>query len=250
MVSTVRVTACAAVLLLTFASVSRPTSADAAQAVTADDVIARNLAARGGAEKLRSLNSVKITAVVTAQGMELPMTSWAMRPNRLRRDTKFQDQNIVMAFDGKTVWGINPMTGSTAPQEVTGPQADLTRDEATFDPLFLTYKERGHTIELVGTETVDGTEAYHLKVTKKNGSIEHYYLNAATALEMRTVSTLERNGMTAEVTTDLGDYQTVDGMQVAFSMKQSMRGNLVAQVKLQKVEFNVPIEDDLFRMPK
>jgi outer membrane lipoprotein-sorting protein len=250
MVSTVRVTACAAVLLLTFASVSRPTSADAAQAVTVDDVIARNLAARGGAEKLRSLNSVKITAVVTAQGMELPMTSWAMRPNRLRRDTKFQDQNIVMAFDGKTVWNINPMTGSTAPQEVTGPQADLTRDEATFDPLFLTYKERGHTIELVGTETVDGTEAYHLKVTKKNGSIEHYYLNAATALEMRTVSTLERNGMTAEVTTDLGDYQTVDGMQVAFSMKQSMRGNLVAQVKLQKVEFNVPIEDDLFRMPK
>jgi outer membrane lipoprotein-sorting protein len=250
MVSTVRVTACAAVLLLTFASVSRPTSADAAQAVTVDDVIARNLAARGGAEKLRSLNSVKITAVVTAQGMELPMTSWAMRPNRLRRDTKFQDQNIVMAFDGKTVWGINPMTGSTAPQEVTGPQADLTRDEATFDPLFLTYKERGHTIELVGTETVDGTEAYHLKVMKKNGSIEHYYLNAATALEMRTVSTLERNGMTAEVTTDLGDYQTVDGMQVAFSMKQSMRGNLVAQVKLQKVEFNVPIEDDLFRMPK
>jgi outer membrane lipoprotein-sorting protein len=250
MVSTVRVTACAAVLLLTFASVSRPTSADAAQAVTVDDVIARNLAARGGAEKLRSLNSVKITAVVTAQGMELPMTSWAMRPNRLRRDTKFQDQNIVMAFDGKTVWNINPMTGSTAPQEVTGPQADLTRDEATFDPLFLTYKERGHTIELVGTETVDGTEAYHLKVTKKNGSIEHYYLNAATALEMRTVSTLERNGMTAEVTTDLGDYQTVDGMQVAFSMKQSMRGNLVAQVKLQKVEFNVRIEDDLFRMPK
>ena len=87
-------------------------------------------------------------------------------------------------------------------------------------------------------------------MTKKNGSIEHYYLNAATALEMRTVTTLERNGMTAEVTTDLGDYQTVDGMQVAFSMKQSIRGNVVAQVKWQKVEFNVPMEDDLFRMPK
>jgi hypothetical protein len=133
---------------------------------------------------------------------------------------------------------------------LTGPQADLTRDEATFDPLFLTYKERGHAIELVGTETVEGTEVHHLKVTKKSGSIEHYYLNAATGLEMRTVSTLERNGMTAEVTTDLSDYQTVDGMQVAFSMKQSMNGNVVTQVKLQKVEFNVPIQEDLFRMPK
>ena len=97
-----------------------------------------------------------------------------------------------MAFDGKTVWGINPMTGSTAPQELTGPQADLTRDEATFDPLFLTYKERGHAIELVGTETVEGTEAHHLKVTKKNGSIEHYYLNAATGTRDASRLTLER----------------------------------------------------------
>ena len=245
-----RVSACASVLLLTFASVGQPARVDAAQAVTVEDVIAKNLAARGGAEKLRSLNSVKITGVVSTQGIEVPMTSWAMRPNRLRRETKFQDQNIVMAFDGKTVWGINPMTGSTAPQELTGPQADLTRDEAAFDPLLLTYKERGHSVEFVGTESVEGTEAYHLKVTKKSGSIEHYYLNAATGLEMRTVTTLERNGMTAEVTTDLGKYQTVDGMQVAFSLKQSVKGNVVAQVTLQKVEFNVPIEEDFFRMPK
>jgi outer membrane lipoprotein-sorting protein len=250
MLGILRVTACAAVMLLTFMPAVTPSAAAAAQAATLDDVIAKNLAARGGAEKLRSLTSVKISGVITAQGMELPMTSWAMRPNRLRRETKFQDQNIVMAFDGKTVWGINPMTGSTAPQELTGPQADLTRDEATFDPLFLTYKERGHAIELVGNETVEGTEVHHLKVTKKSGSIEHYYLNASTGLEMRTVSTLERNGMTAEVTTDLSDYQTVDGMQVAFSMKQSMNGNVVTQVKLQKVEFNVPIQEDLFRMPK
>ena len=250
MVSTVRVAACALVLLSIVPSVGKPARIDAAQSVTVDDVIAKNLAARGGAEKLRTVKSVRLTGVISAQGLEMPMTSWAMRPNRFRRETKFQDQKIVMAFDGQTVWGINPMTGSTAPQEVTGPQADLTRDEATFDPLFLTYKDQGHTIELVGTEAVDGTDAYHLKVTKKNGSIEHYDLNAATALEMRTVTTLERNGMTAEVTTDLGDYQTVDGMQVAFSMKQSIRGNVVAQVKWQKVEFNVPMEDDLFRMPK
>ncbi len=250
MPASLRVTACAAILLLTSVSVATPSGADAGQAATVDDVIAKNLAARGGAEKLRSLNSVKITGIVTAQGMELPMTSWAMRPNRIRRETKFQEQNIVVAFDGTTVWGINPMMGSTTPQPITGPQADLTKDEASFDPLFLNYKERGHAIELVGTETVEGTQAHHLKVTKKNGTVEHHYLNASTGLEIRSVSTLEQGGMKAEITTDLSDYQSVDGMQVAFSMKQSMNGNLVVQVKLQKVEFNVPIEEELFRMPK
>jgi outer membrane lipoprotein-sorting protein len=239
-----RVPACAvAALLLTTAST-------AAQTPTVEEIVAKNLAARGGVEKLRSLNSVKITGIVTAQGMELPMTSWAKRPNRIRRDTKFQDQKIVVAFDGTTVWGINPMMGSTMPQQITGPQADLTREEASFDPLFLTYKERGHAVEFVGTETLEGTSAHHLKVTKKNGNIEHHYLNAETGLEIRSVSTLEQGGMKAEITTELGDYQSVDGMQVAFSMKQSMNGNPMVEVKLQKVEFNVPIDEELFKMPK
>ena len=70
MPASLRVTACAAVLLLTSVSVATPSGADAGQAATVDDVIAKNLAARGGAEKLRSLNSVKITGIVTAQGME------------------------------------------------------------------------------------------------------------------------------------------------------------------------------------
>jgi outer membrane lipoprotein-sorting protein len=244
MVASRRVVAAAVVLFLS------STAAAAQPAATVDDVIAKNLAARGGVEKLKSINTVKITGVVSAQGMELPMTSWSKRPNRLRRDTKFKDQNIVVAFDGTTVWGVNPMMGSTVPQEVTGPQAEMTRDDASFDPLFLNYKERGHTVELVGTETIEGTPAHHLKVTKKNGNVEHHYLNAETGLEMRTVFTLEQNGMKAEVTTDLTDYQNIDGMQVAFSMKQSMNGNPLLLVKLQKVEFNVPIDDEIFKMPK
>lgn len=244
MLASRRVVAAAVALFLS------STAAAGQPAATVDDVIAKNLAARGGVEKLKSINTVKITGVVSAQGMELPMTSWSKRPNRLRRDTKFKDQNIVVAFDGTTVWGVNPMMGSTVPQEVTGPQAEMTRDDASFDPLFLNYKERGHTVELVGTETIEGTPAHHLKVTKKNGNVEHHYLNAETGLEMRTVFTLEQNGMKAEVTTDLTDYQNIDGMQVAFSMKQSMNGNPLLQVKLQKVEFNVPIDDEIFKMPK
>ena len=111
MPASLRVTSSAALIVLLSAVTLNPVAADANQAMTVEDVIAKNLAARGGAEKLKSLTSVKITGVVSAQGMELPMTSWAMRPNRMRRDTKFQDQTIVIAFDGTTVL---EMTGPTA----------------------------------------------------------------------------------------------------------------------------------------
>lgn len=220
---------------------------DAAQ--TVDEIVAKNLEARGGVEKLKAMTTVKIVGKITAQGMELPMTSWAKRPNLMRRDTKFQDQLMVVAFDGTTVWGVNPMMGPT-PQALTGPQADMTRAEADFDPLFLDYRQKGHEIELVGTETIEGRRLQHLRVTKKNGQIHDYYLDADTGLEARLVTTLEHGGMKAEVTTELSDYREVDGLRIPFAMKQSMNGNPVVQVALEKVEFNIPIEDDLFRMGK
>lgn len=215
-----------------------------------DEIIARNLAARGGVEKLRSLETVKIAATVEARGMELPMETWAKRPNKMRRDQKLPDRTVTIAFDGTTVWRSDSMEAGGQPQPVPPAIAETTRDDASFDPLLLSYKERGHKIELVGTEEIDGMDLHHLRVTKKDGRIEHLYLSADTGLEVRTVSTVEQGGMKAEVRTDLSDYRTVEGLQIPFSLSQSMNGRPVLQIKLTKVEFNVPIEDQIFKQPK
>lgn len=221
----------------------------AASAQTVDEIIAKNLEARGGVERLRAVTTVKLVGTIEAQGMELPMTSWAKRPNMIRRDTKFQEKTMVVAFDGTTVWGINPMMGSS-PQALTGPQADMTREDADFDPLFLDYEQKGHKIELVGADTIQGRRVHHLRVTKKTGQVQDYFLDAESGLESRIVGTLEAGGIKAQVTTDLSDYREVDGLRVPFTMKQSMNGNPVAQISIEKVEFNVPIDDELFRMRK
>lgn len=219
-----------------------------ATAQTLDEVIAKNLAARGGVEKLRSLETVKATGVMEARGTEIPIATWAKRPNRMRRDQKLPDRTISVAFDGTTVWMLDSSVG--VPQEMTGPQADATRDEAIFDPLFLTYKERGHKIELVGNETLDGLAVHHLLVTKKSGSVEDHYLNAETGLEFRTVTVMEQAGVKAELRTDFSDYRALDGMQVPFSIRQFMNGNPVVRVRLKEFEFNVPIDDAIFSIPK
>ncbi|HET9266045.1 MAG TPA: hypothetical protein VFO14_23545 [Vicinamibacterales bacterium] len=217
---------------------------------TLDEIIAKNLAARGGVERLRSLETVKITATVEARGMELPLETWAKRPNKLRRDQKLPDRTVTVAFDGTRVWRSDTAEAGGQPQPVPADMAESTRDDASFDPLLLSYKERGHKIELVGAETIDGKALHHLRVTKKAGQIEHLYLSAETGLEVRTVSTMEQGGMRAEVQTDLSDYRTVDGMQVPFSLSQSMNGKPVLQISLTKVEFNLPIDDAVFTPSK
>jgi len=236
------------VALTTLMSVASVPATPAASAQTLDEIIAKNLAARGGVEKLRSLETVKSAGVVEARGVEIPIATWAKRPNKMRHDRKMPDRTISVGFDGNTVWMLDSTTGTA--QKMSGPQADATRDEATFDPLFLSYKDRGYQIELVGNETLDGVAVHHLRVTKKNGPVEDHYLHAETGLEFRTVTVMEQAGMKAELRTDFADYRPVDGMQVPFSIRQFRNGTPVVQVKLTEFEFNVPIDDEMFAMPK
>ena len=221
----------------------------AAQTPTADELIAKNIAARGGEEKLKSLNTIKITGTVSAQGMEMPITLLTKRPNRMRQALSMQGQSIVQAFDGVTVWASNPMMGPGA-RAVEGPQADALKNQALFDGPLLGYKERGDTVEVVGSAEVDGAKAWKLKVSRKDGRAFHIFLDANTFLERQWSVTMEQNGLTMELDTFFQDYQPVDGVQMARSMRTVIGGNPAASVKINSVEFNVPVDDGLFVMPK
>jgi outer membrane lipoprotein-sorting protein len=219
---------------------------------TLDEIIAKNLEARGGVEKLRALQTVKFTGTVTIQGAPpgaprepLKMVIWTKRPNLLRRDTVFPDRTHSVAFDGSTMWALDSTIGT--PERVTGPQAAQAKPQE-FDPVFLDYKERGHRIELVGTETIDGVKAHHVRVTRKDGHVEQQYLNAQSGLEMRTVTVVERAGRKFTLRNELSDYRTVDGMQVPFLMREFVDDKPTTQIQLDTVEFNVPMPDDVFEL--
>jgi outer membrane lipoprotein-sorting protein len=220
-----------------------------AQTPTAEELVAKNLAARGGLEKLQSLNTMKVTGTVAFQGMEMPMTLLTKRPNKMRQELSMQGQSIVQAFDGQTVWASNPMLGPGA-RALEGPQADALKNQALFDGPLVGYKDRGDTIEVVGPAEVEGAKAWKLKVARQDGRSMFILLDATTFLERQWSVTMEQNGLTMEIDTIIGDYQPVDGVQVARSMRTVMGGNPMGTLKIASVEFNVPVEDSVFVMPK
>jgi outer membrane lipoprotein-sorting protein len=122
--------------------------------------------------------------------------------------------------------------------------------DAEFDSVFVDYKDKGHKIELVGKETVAGKPVFHLKVTKKGGPPQDYYLDAETGLETQiATTTVDPRGNSVRSVTEFSDYRDVEGRMVPFGIRQRVNGNVVASTTLSKVEFNVPIEDSIFRMP-
>ena len=221
-----------------------------AQAPSADELVARNLAARGGADKLASLNTAKLTGSLTLQGMDVPFTMLTKRPNKMRQEMTMQGGTIVQASDGQTVWAINPMMGGAEPRVIEGPQADMVKNQALFDGPLVGYKERGDTLEVVGPAEVDGAKGWKLKLTRKDGQAMHIVLDAESGLERQWIATMDQNGLTMEISTTLSDYQPTDGVQVARAIRTMMDGQQVASLTFSSVEFNVPVDDAVFSMPK
>ena len=223
-----------------------------AHAQTVDEIVAKNLQAKGGAEKWQSVNSVKMTGKITAQGQEMPLTMYAKRPNLNRQEISIPDGKIVQAFDGTTAWVINPMTGSPAPQAMPAGLAETMKNTADFDGALINYKSKGHTIELVGKEKLADQDVYHLKVTMKGGQVQHYFLDAASCLEVKTSAQIDMGvgGTKQTLDTEMSNYKAEGGITLPHTVKQFINGKPAVEMSVTTVEFNAPVDDVMFRMPK
>jgi outer membrane lipoprotein-sorting protein len=236
-------------ILLSLAVITAMLGASApAAAQTVDEIVARNYQAKGG-DKWKSTQSMRLTARVNIQGMELPMTIVSKRPNLMRQDMTFQDVAIVQAYDGTVGWTINPMAGSADPVEVPAAVAESLKEQADFDGPLVDYKAKGHTVVLVGTEDLNGTKVHHLKLTKKDGKTTEYYIDAEKGVELKVVSEADLGMGPTKVETELSNYQLVDGILVPMSIRQNAATGPVS-IAVDKVEFNVAVDDAFFKMPK
>jgi outer membrane lipoprotein-sorting protein len=218
-----------------------------AAAQTVDEIVAKNFKAKGG-DKWKSMQATRMSARITIQGMELPMTIVAKRPGMMRQDMTFQGMSIVQAYDGTTAWTINPMMGSDAATELPAAAAASMKEQADFDGPLFDYKAKGHTVELVGNEDLAGKKAHHLKLTRKDGKVSHYYIDADTGVELKLVSEIDLGTGPVSIETELSNYQPVEGILVPMTIKQNSPQGAVT-ITVDKVEFNPAIDDKIFRMP-
>jgi hypothetical protein len=220
-------------------------------AQTADELIAKNIEAKGGIEKIKAIKSVRMTGKVDGGGgFTAVIGQESERPNLVRETTTLQGMTAVEAYDGAAGWEIQPFGGRKDPQLMGEDELrDLLLD-ADFDGPLVDYKEKGNTVEFLGHDVVDGDDALRLKVTLKNGDIVYYYLDPDTYLEIRReVQTIIR-GSIRESVTETGSYKPVAGVMYPFSISQGSKANPAeATTTIQKIEVNVPIEKADFALP-
>lgn len=221
----------------------------AVSAQTADEIIAKHLAARGGADKIKAVQSMQATGKMLMQGMEAPFVIKMKRPNELRMEINVQGKIIVRAYDGKEAWMIMPFMGSPDPQRLSGDETKEVDDDADIDGPLVDYQAKGNKVELLGKEDMEGTDVYKLKVTLKSGSERTIFIDGESFLELKSTSKVTRNGQEFEVDTTVSNYKPVNGLLYPFSVESKANGQTLQQMTVDSYEVDVPMDESIFKMP-
>jgi hypothetical protein len=220
-------------------------------AQTAEDLVAKNLQARGGIEKIKAIATLRMTGRLQAGSLAIQFSRIAMAPNLVRDAATIQGMTQIQAYDGSAGWQISPFEGRKD-AELLG-EDDLRElvEEADFYGPLVDYKKKDNRIEYLDHDTVDGDDAYRLKVTLANGDIIYYFLDPDTYLEIRTEKTQFIRGSVRETFTNLGSYKLVAGVYFPFSIESGAKRspNDAVKITFDKIEANVPVDAQQFKMP-
>jgi outer membrane lipoprotein-sorting protein len=221
---------------------------------TADELIAKNLAARGGAEKLRAIRTMQMTGSLSFTDQPMPFRVRAKRPSMIREDIQEPGGDLTRAYDGKVAWQrltskktlrakATPLTG--------GPLENLRQEgENAIEGPLLDYAKKGSKVEALGQDKVGGHAVYKLKITTKVGSTITQFLDAETYLEIHEEIERSLNGKTTLVVEDVSDYRVVGGVKFAHKFVSGSREKPNSStLQFDKMELNVPLADSVFVMP-
>lgn len=221
---------------------------------TAEELVSKNIQAKGGIDKIKAARTRLTTGKVKAGTRRVSVAVFKqmnMRPDLVRNNFTLQGMTAVQAYDGSAGWQTQPFRGRKDP-ELMG--EDNLRDlllASDFDGPLVDADKKGNRIEYLGHDLVDGDDALRLKLTLKNGDIIYYYLDPDTYLEIREEIQQFVRGSVRERVVDLGSYKPVDGVMYPFSISEGPRNNPGAQVTtIQKIEVNVPMQASDFALPE
>ena len=221
------------------------------QAQNAEEIVAKHLAATG-ADKWAKINTIKMEAKISAEaaaGMNILWTMTASRDKAARMDVSVMNMNQTSVVNGDKGWSTNPFAGKTDPEPMTADQVASMKDMTDIDGTLVGYKEKGYTLEYVGTEDVDGTEALKVKVNKPKKT-EYSFFDPTSYYEIKRTDVEEVDGKTMESSVLYSDFKTQDGVVLPFSMQQLGGGMGNATITVTTVTFNPTIDDQIFEMPK
>jgi hypothetical protein len=222
--------------------------------MTAEQIVEKNVKARGGLDRWRAVNTLKLVGEMEAGGKENPMLPFALflkRPHKSRLELTFAGKNAVQVYDGTQGWKLRPFLNRDDVDPFTPAELKSAASEAPLDGLLVDFAKKGTRVQLVGTEKVEKKKNYKLRLTLKDGQKRTVWIDAATYLETKVSGEPRKiDGRPRNVEVYSRDYRTVDGLKIPFLVETAVAGVKQTHKMVAKtVTVNPPLDDALFTKP-
>jgi hypothetical protein len=221
-----------------------------ANAQTADEIIAKNIQARGGLAKLKSLQSLRVSGNLAVGGFRAAFVQENKRPFKVREEQIVQGMVGIDAYDGKIAWHVVPWEGRKDPDLISADDRKGLIEDADIEGQLVDYRNKDHRVEYVGHDSVEGTDCYKLKLTLADGDVRYYYIDTDTFLELKIENERTIRGTVRYFETYFGDYEKVDGIYFPFALEAGSKGESErVKYTIDKVIVNPALPDSQFTMP-
>ena len=222
------------------------------QAQTAEELVQKNILAKGGLEKIKSVKTYRMTGRMQQGSFSAQIGRDSMAPDMIRETLTIQGMTEIDAYDGAVGWKISPFQGRKDPELMGEDELRQLTEEGDFYGPLIDYQAKGNKIEFLGHDTVEGDDAYKLKVTLKNGDIAYYYLDPETFLEIRVENVRFIRGAVREDFREPGSYKLAGGVYYPFSFETGSKQNPgeTTKITVDRIEVNVPMDRREFLMPE
>lgn len=242
---------------------ARGLTSDQIPGTSAEEIIAKNVAARGGLDAWRKIQSMvwvgHIDSVHASQ-QDIPFVLEMKHPNKTRFEIKAQNQASVRIYDGTHGWKLRASaSGKPDLQPYSAEELKFAKDDQVIGEPLVDYQARGISVALDGVDEVEGRRAYRLKVMQPSGASHHLWIDAETFLDVKS-DRESRNafGVSGKILVYYRNYTSIEGLQMPLLI-ESGGGEAKAPGKdtatamdkmvIHKIVLNPPLEDRVFARP-
>lgn len=223
-----------------------------AAAQTADEIVKKVLDARGGVQKIKAVQSERVSGRVSfAHGMEGTFVVELKRPLKMRVEISVEGRKIIRVYDGKSSgWMVNPFLENKGVEPLPPEELRNISDESDFDGPLVDYKAKGNQIEFAGKEMLDDKPVYRLKLTNKNGDVRSYFFDASSFLLLKWEGTRKSGDQEIPWESFFSDFHEVEGLRYPFRIDQGSPGTEIKQtLTSEKIEIDPQLDDSRFSKP-
>jgi len=242
------------ILLLAVPLVVVADSATTPVELTAAQIVDRNVVARGGLQAWRGVKTLSMSGKLDAGGkqkVQLPFVLEMERSRKTRLELQFNGQTAVQVYDGTNGWKLRPFLNRRDVEPYTPEELKAASMQADIDGPLVDYVSKGTKVQLEGLQSVEGHDAFNLKLTLKTGQVQHIWVDAQTFLDVKIEGTPRRlDGRFHPVATYMRDYRSVNGLMIPYVNETAVDGvKQTEKIVVEKVIVNPKLEDSHFSKP-